>query len=86
MAALLKNMTANNCTLTCLKREGDVALYQKTHKNGTPYGYEVVIIRTGRGKLEIYPDDEDFGTWGWAFNRRDRAEEFYKDMLRNRRS
>lgn len=69
-------MTHSGMELKQIKREGDFAIYSKG-KEGKIYGYEVVRIRKSPGgemfgKMippgELYPGNEQFGTYGWYFN------------------
>jgi hypothetical protein len=75
-------------TLKQIKREGNVALYQMEN----PYGYEVVIIRTEKGREkfgkfypehEAYPSSEEWGTYGWTYrpDELEKAEKRFASLL-----
>jgi hypothetical protein len=57
-----------------LKREGDVALYERTNKRGKCDGYEAIYITKSKGGIcygktiepyEVYPGDAMFGKNGY---------------------
>lgn len=68
-------------TYTLVKREGDKAIYeQKIEKK--QLAYEVIKIRRHDGYTiggvyiepsEIYPSDNDWGTFGWTYKKLETA-------------
>ena len=74
-----------------LKREDNVAIYQKDIGDGVMY-YEVVIVKhhngltfgdTHRPPSEFYPGDNQFGETGWCYRgfQIEEAEKKFQELL-----
>jgi hypothetical protein len=75
-----------------LKREGDIALYERRDDDGYRC-WEVVRVRRSEGgkkviggvevmfePKEVYPSDEQFGVNGWGYGNREGAEDRYRGL------
>lgn len=83
-------------TLTQLKRTENVALYQRTQKNGMPQGYEVFLIKKRlKGQAlpggqveqedrECYPGANSFGKTAWAPGSLAHAEKIYSELVKGK--
>lgn len=80
----------------CLKRVGDIALYEKSSTDGVGKWWEVVVIRKQEASdnliggvvvhfeaKERYPSDEQFGVDGWCYSTLSAAEKKFSDMIPN---
>jgi hypothetical protein len=81
----------NGLLLNQIKRSTGAALYSvRTDENSPIIGYETIKItiakpRTIFGKTyperEHYPNNEEFGALGWAWNNLESAEKHYNELV-----
>ena len=83
---------------TQLRREGDVALYQRTRKDGTTFGYEAFIVKTAKAGAKLpggavekedrerYPGAEAFGRYAYSCVTLESAEERFAELVAKSRA
>lgn len=75
----------------CLKREKNIAIYEKMAEDGDSY-YELVIVKHHNGlkfgdsivpPSEFYPSDNQFGLDGWCYRKdqKEKMEEKFQKLL-----
>lgn len=89
MKILPQKFQQNGFTLTQIKREGTKALYKKTKKGFSYESYELIKITAHNGytiggqyisPAETYPGTSLWGTKGWTFACKQRAEKAYSRL------
>lgn len=81
--------------LGCYHRVGSVAIYWK-NKPGIYEGWEVVIIRPskphfmdpnekGHDLIERYPNNAEWGSYGWSYTKFEDAKAKFMRLIRHRR-
>jgi hypothetical protein len=82
METLKTELHVQDRTLKQIKHQGSVALYELHGPQGILYGLEVIVIRIRRAEelfgrsypqREVYPSNEEWGTYGWSYQATDLA-------------
>ncbi len=72
---LSKKIRKQGFTFTQVLRRGNVAIYEQMKPGWAKPGYEVIIIRVGKGHylsdqkdslMERYPTNNEWGKYGWT--------------------
>lgn len=79
-------------SFTQIKREGDIAIFEK--KDSTTSYWEVIIVQKHNGRTmpgnivvepsEFYPGDNQFGIQGWCFGDLEKAEEKFNELIKEK--
>jgi hypothetical protein len=77
-------------TYTQVSREGDVALYRQTHREGSAVRFEVIIVQHAKERLapggkvveagEYYPSSSQWGKGGWTCYTLEEAHALTRDL------
>ena len=73
--------STNTFDYELIARKKRKALYRQV-QNGKVVGYEVHTIRI-RDNQEILPSNEDFGMFGWSYDKKEDAVEKFEPLRRN---
>ncbi len=88
MRPIAKEFKSNGFQFRLLKREGLVALFEKSKSGHRELSFEVVILQVNRERTfpngittperETMPSDEQWGAYGWTCQDRESAETEFK--------
>lgn len=86
MKPLATQFRKNGFDFTMLKREGNVALFQKSKPHFTEPHFEIILVQSHNGyelagrkieAAETFPSSETWGTKGWTCSDEQRARELF---------
>jgi hypothetical protein len=90
MQQLKTKFKKNGFNFSMLKRNGDVAIFEKTKPNFKQTFFEVIKIKTYPEIIfpngikvtahECFPASESWGTCGWSFSDRERAFDHFNKL------
>lgn len=91
MKPLSDSFTSKKFNFTLIKREGDIALYERKREGWVNPGYEVIRVRKyptyeiGGATVEAheaFPPDEEWGQEGWSLPNLERANEKFFEQVK----
>lgn len=91
MITLETSFSYDGFVLTQVKREGKVALFEKTKATHKSPSYEVVVVQVSKAREvfgraiaehEIMPSSEEWGTNGWSYSDLDSALKRFDKLVR----